>query len=353
VLAGLTKRFVEDPVRRTRRLAAASWPAFVFAIAGSVLLAGVAWSSGQVVSTQRAAHATAIERELDEQTPCLGATAMLDLANCDDALVFGSDIDPGFAATDLDPHWCLTLPGEEGRTCAYGDATARGHTIALVGDSHGAALAPAFDEYYADRGRRVETYLRYGCPGLTTAVLQLPSQTPADRAECAGWSQRVLDHLLDDPQIETVVFTSFASSYSRADTPPEGRLTADEVEGTLARLVSAGKNVVVIRDVPTTGGVVIPTCLAQTTVRVAPCASDRVAATPRDMLLEGATRLGDDVSIVDLDDAMCDASRCYAVIGGVVVYADQNHLTRTFVRSMAPYLGGLVDGAIERQAHRS
>ena len=45
-----------------------------------------------------------------------------------------------------------------------------------------------------------------------------------------------------------------------------------------------------------------------------------------------------DVHLVDLTDAFCDARYCPAVIGNVLVYADSNHMTPTFARTLVPIL---------------
>jgi hypothetical protein len=45
-----------------------------------------------------------------------------------------------------------------------------------------------------------------------------------------------------------------------------------------------------------------------------------------------------DVGVVDFTNAICDAETCHAVVGGVVVYADSNHLTGTFAETIAPQL---------------
>ena len=44
-------------------------------------------------------------------------------------------------------------------------------------------------------------------------------------------------------------------------------------------------------------------------------------------------------SYLSLTRFFCDASKCHALIGGVVVYFDSHHLTTTFSRSLAGYLG--------------
>ena len=43
-------------------------------------------------------------------------------------------------------------------------------------------------------------------------------------------------------------------------------------------------------------------------------------------------------SVIDLSDVYCDATRCPAVIGNVVVYRDENHITATFARTLGPTL---------------
>jgi hypothetical protein len=47
-----------------------------------------------------------------------------------------------------------------------------------------------------------------------------------------------------------------------------------------------------------------------------------------------------------LDQYFCDATMCHALIGGVVVYFDAHHMTTTFSRSLAPYLGPEVASAL-------
>ena len=58
---------------------------------------------------------------------------------------------------------------------------------------------------------------------------------------------------------------------------------------------------------------------------------------------------------MDLNDLLCTEDQCPPVIGGVIVYADFNHMSATFNRSLAPYLEpslvramGLEDDALLR-----
>ncbi|MBY8854485.1 acyltransferase, partial [Saccharothrix sp. MB29] len=69
------------------------------------------------------------------------------------------------------------------------------------------------------------------------------------------------------------------------------------------------------------------------------CAVDRATAHPEDPLAEVArTSANPAVSLVDLTDYFCDDRKCHAVIGGVAVYYDTDHLNREFSRSLTPVL---------------
>ena len=59
------------------------------------------------------------------------------------------------------------------------------------------------------------------------------------------------------------------------------------------------------------------------------------------------------VAFLDLTDQFCDPEQCPAVIGNVLVYMDDNHLTATYLTSMAPALAGAVDEALAQLAGHS
>ena len=52
------------------------------------------------------------------------------------------------------------------------------------------------------------------------------------------------------------------------------------------------------------------------------------------------------VRFVDLNDVVCPASRCETERDGLVVYSDDNHLTRSFSRSLGPVLGERLSAAL-------
>ena len=67
----------------------------------------------------------------------------------------------------------------------------------------------------------------------------------------------------------------------------------------------------------------------------------RATALPDDEL-DRAVRLtarsAHPVRLIDLSRYFCDRSTCYAVVGGVPVYFDADHMTLRFGATLAPYL---------------
>jgi hypothetical protein len=51
------------------------------------------------------------------------------------------------------------------------------------------------------------------------------------------------------------------------------------------------------------------------------------------------------VRAIDLTRFMCGRTRCFPVVGGVLVHKDIGHLTRVFSTTLGPYLLRAVDAA--------
>ena len=44
---------------------------------------------------------------------------------------------------------------------------------------------------------------------------------------------------------------------------------------------------------------------------------------------------------------MCDARRCFPVVGGALVHKDEHHMTTVFARTLWPYLARRVDRLVK------
>jgi hypothetical protein len=118
---------------------------------------------------------------------------------------------------------------------------------------------------------------------------------------------------------------------------------------TYERLTSAGLPVVVIRGTPRTW-FDAPACLSRRAAGL-PFARDCTYARARSFNGEAAVAQteaarGLPIRFVDMNDQICAATRCGVERGGLVVFTDDNHLTATFSRSLAPVLGARVASAL-------
>lgn len=337
VLALATKLVIEDPVRKHRWWAMRRWPAYSLAAGGAAIL--IAVSSVQSItiidSTQLAAAAA--QAKLERQPACFGAIAMDDGMQCPDKFDRDPEINLAFAASDLSLDWC-PAPADGGwASCDRGVPDAPEKTIALVGDSHATALLPAFRDLITNEHWAIVSYLYPGCPGLSTLPIDMPERSLSEQEACADWSTWVLSDIASRDDISAVVFTSFSVRYSDPAVPVAGRLDSATVRATWQAFQDMGKDVAVVRDIPNTDRVDIPTCLGGTAATIDPCAFPRSSALIDDAVTSAATSLPSGASI-DLSDYFCDAEICHALIGGVVVYADDNHVSRTYATTLAPFL---------------
>ncbi|MFC9355968.1 acyltransferase family protein [Rhodococcus sp. NPDC057014] len=216
-------------------------------------------------------------------------------------------------------------------TCVYGDPSAD-RTIAVVGSSHAEHWVPALDRIGQQRGVRVETYLKMGCP-LTVADVPLLAGEPYP--DCGDWSRDVLDRLRDH-RPDWVFSTS-----SRPNDEGAGDVTPDDYVGLWERLADFGLPFLGIRDTPWLHHDGVPYSAVD-------CLADRGDADscglPRDDVLAPdnptveAARDLPSVHPLDLTDAVCDVAICRVVQGNILVYHDSHHLSATYVRSLAPEL---------------
>ena len=54
-----------------------------------------------------------------------------------------------------------------------------------------------------------------------------------------------------------------------------------------------------------------------------------------------------------MNDQLCDTPRCQVVRNGAIVFTDDNHLTATFSRSIAPVPGRRIAAAMGASGHQA
>lgn len=326
--------------------------AFPFAAIGAIVFAIAA--GGAFAWQQNRSEAAAGVRDTliqdagrapgpNDPLACVGAAAMLSGAECADRFALGPDVDLAAAATDLDrQNWCLTWYDQDWLQCERGDLTAAKGTIALLGDSHAGAWYGAMDTYFAAQGWKVISYTRFGCTGLEQPNPALSGNTDAGKMwdSCVAWGERARAEIAARTDIDAVVMANW--QLSDATPPAPGlppHLNPRSIATSLQELASTGKPLVYIEDAPNTTGTPVPECLAAAKQTEAPCATLRSERYIPALMEDGIAASGVDVGYVSTVDAYCDETTCYSVIGGVVVYTDDNHISDTWARSLMPYVG--------------
>ena len=335
VLAWLTKRFVEDPVRRgalSRARPRVTFLATVVAMA--VVIAGCGVGVNAVTISAENDRVTA-QRLLDANTPCFGAAA-LDPANQPCA---PSELDSlivpavGSAAYDRSPTWdeCRSLD-TEARECVLG--TPGGTRVALVGDSHTHQWITAMESLAETENWELHVYVRGGCP---FGHVDWKVTSEKKNADCAEWNDNV-DVALAAQEPFEYVFTSMRLQDSRklAEDAAVGQPRSGFLQS-WQPLIDRGATVVAIRGVPR------PMqygrkCVTESLTATTSCYAEAdFALTFDDVLAESAATV-DGATVVDLTSFFCVDDRCPAIIGGVLVYRDDHHITATYASTLAPYI---------------
>lgn len=256
------------------------------------------------------------------------------------------------AAHDLPPfyadHCDVQIDETVVRVCGYGDP-AGAATVALIGDSHAAAWSPAFDAVARATHVRLLVISKAACPLADISAYSWLAHRPF--TECEVWRLALWD-TLQRLHPATIVLANFTNMYTREpdDTTNPRRVPPAAwgagLERTLRRLTTHGARVVVMADVPKFT-FNVPICLVHAGgapwwgQRASTCVeSDAEVFNPSiEAVSTRAVAAVPGTARVSLASAFCVAHRCAGMVDGVVAYRDNNHLTATMSRHVAPALG--------------
>lgn len=232
--------------------------------------------------------------------------------------------------------------------CEFGDPEGD-LTVAVSGDSKIAQWMSALDAIGQERGWRIQSYTKSACA--------FSSGVQTDEGEvytsCVEWNERVRatlvakqpDVLLTSQRIDTALAdpadTSSGSSEAMVDALVE----------TWGHLQDEGVPVVVLLDNPNPDFSVYE-CVAEHPEDLVECTFDREAG-----LDDGAYRVQTEAAAqvpglrtVDMTDMVCPDTTCVPVIGNVLVYRQTSHLTDTYVRTLTAALAERLAPQVEQAA---
>lgn len=328
VLAWLCYRFIEQPFRRSRSPAGITLWRYAGALGLVAAVAGLAFVLHGFPGRWPTSFQAMAKEAAGNADPCL--------------------VDSGSSAP------------RASEACYPRDG--KGALVAVVGDSHAAALAPGLRALVEREGLGLVEMTKASCPFLV-GVSQRVWKSPSHVRECAQFDKRVMHLLLDDRRIVTVVIAGAwlrqplrKASYVAIDGSrgSSDAMLARGLAAAVSALHKAGKWVVIVRDVPffdflpqkrlaacanrlraeLNGGTAID-CdfIARADVR-----SDRVAY---GILVNVARETG--ALLADPSPALCEAHRgCRISANGHALYLDSQHLSAAGAARVSTTFAGVL-----------
>lgn len=327
-LTALTYHFYEDPLRKSnwliepRKISGRAWAAAGAFTAAAVILSIVGIKHSDQIAQAREEIASAAEWRAaampETANPCYGAPAIV-TPGCklrDPAIPLTPSIDT-FAKDAAGEFECYRVDRSGPiRSCEYGYEGEGARRIALVGDSHAAAMLPAIMPILNSNKWKLTTYLGQSCRLV-------------ENSYCPDVQEDLIAH-----PYSLVITTGNTGSTSAS--PADFRSAWE-------KLSAAGNHVVAIADNPLSSEEAMA-CLTRVggEVRTGECGTPRSEAFPQPDPLVATAQFVPAATLVDLTEFYCTADFCPSVIGNVIVYRDyapgNSHITKTFAQTLAPAL---------------
>ena len=224
------------------------------------------------------------------------------------------------------------------KDCVFGDPTSP-VVVGLYGDSHAAQWFPAFEKVAIKNKWRLVTYTKRGCPPIDVAVYS--KVLGKVYTECGPWRRNVEKKMVADGV--KVVFVAAFDRLLDAETriPIWQKPWRDGLRTTFTTLRAAGITPVLVEDTPYPNRDV-PTCLSANRSSVTGCNITVGAGFRPDMVEMREDFAREGLPLLRTRQWFCTTTQCPVIVGNLLVYRDDNHMTVSWSRFVAP----LLDSAI-------
>lgn len=229
--------------------------------------------------------------------------------------------------------------GVKSPKCVYGDPSSD-TTVVLFGDSHALMYFPPLNALAKKRHWRLVSLTKSGCPPPETTLYN--TGLKRRYGECDKWREHAL-HRMEDMHPDMIVMTGRAT-YSvvdggkRVHQRASAQALARGYVAALHDLRDTGAHLVVIRDDPHPDKNV-PNCVSRWPRHLGKCATPRSEALSYTPVGARAAARVKGVDLLDPTRVLCRDKTCPGVIGDALVYMVEDHLTATYARTLAPWLG--------------
>lgn len=232
--------------------------------------------------------------------------------------------------------------------CAYGNRRAT-RTIAIFGDSHAQQWQPALDRLGKVRGWRIISITKSGCPSADVRFRE--GFFHGALASCITWRRRAEAWLRAHPP--RVIIVTSSRSYPLIDARGRAirgdarqRAWGAALKRTIAALPSRS-SVLVLGDTPHLR--ISPVrCLVGSRGDISRCQTPRaraILAVHDRAEREAAIAAG--ATFATPTPLVCPYDPCPLVVGRVLLWRDQSHLTATFSRAIAPGMWMIIRGVLQ------
>lgn len=226
-------------------------------------------------------------------------------------------------------------------SCHFGPQAAR-NTIVIVGDSHATQWIPAFATAATELGYSLYTFTKSACPFNVSVTALI--QGGRRYVECNGWVGNVLKELQSvRPQLIIMSNSKTRDIASLGHTTPyeEAKaLLADGYVTTWKLLRRIAEHVAVISDTPRSPFDVAD-CISARRMLDNACNFKANSSTDDPQTIAYATNPGL-VQQFDLNRFICPLDECHPTVGGVLIYRDSQHITRSFALTLSSQVATLL-----------
>ncbi|MFI5626332.1 acyltransferase family protein [Nocardioides sp. NPDC051685] len=352
-LAWLSTTQWENRVRFSARLlggrspvSVGLWSAAAMAVILAVAATGLAAQMISAAESERKANAL-----LARNLPCLGAAELAD-PTCENPDLEGVLVpNPADLATDQANRgecWSSSAATTgDVVMCQLGPKTGYSRRLLAVGDSHNDQLVGAYEDIAHEFGWRIDVAGRVGCYWTES---DLQKNSTADHRMCQEWRRGITAYVENADDLDAILTSKARYSapiVAGDDVTTSMDATADGLARAWAHRPTPRKvPVIAIEDNPAMPEGTMACVEAQRLDAASACAQHRRKVLPPSGLAE-AVAIDPNAVLLDLTDLYCEPTFCRPVVGHVIVYRDDGeHLTLTYTRTLAPYLGRAIEDAL-------
>lgn len=338
-LSSASFHLIEDPARRATwfrqrpgrlPLPAPGWLKYVGACVATALLAAASLLVVRAIEPTRLVlpAPVLVGHVENDRVDCLGAAALDPRHRCA-RLDTGNRVAPlpGELPDDTGGAYaCYAYLHQPMHPCVYGTTRPGATRVALIGDSHAAALLAVLEPQLDAANWRVTVFVGQTCGWLP----------PALSPNCPG--QRLIQRDLLDDHYAIVIATELRQYTSSV---------AQHLEA-MRPVAATGTRIVVVEDDPGVSPA-STACVDRVTYGATGGCGTSAAFAYRDpdLLARAAEQIPGAV-VIPTRQYFCRGNFCPATIGNVIVYRDTAaHVTASYARTLSPYLFA----AIERGLH--